>query len=99
FHRYTLDEFNELFGPMKPVLDPRQLLIAEVEGEPAGLCFGMPDWTPLFRSFRGRMGPLQIVRLLTGARRYQRAGLLAIAVLPSQRGKHIGQTLAATLYS
>jgi len=35
---------------------------------------------------------------MLGAKRYDRAGLIAIGVLESQRGKHIGQTLAATLY-
>jgi len=41
---------------------------------------------------------VQIVRLLLGAKRYDRAGLLAIGVRESHRGRHIGQTLAATLY-
>jgi GNAT superfamily N-acetyltransferase len=50
------------------------------------------------RSLKGRMGPLQIARLLLGARRYRRAGLVAIGVLESQRGRHIGHTLAAALY-
>jgi predicted acetyltransferase len=44
------------------------------------------------------MGPLQIVRLMLQAKRYNRAGLISIGVLDSQRGKHIGHTLAATLY-
>jgi ribosomal protein S18 acetylase RimI-like enzyme len=98
FHAATEGEFREVFDQFKPVLDPRQLLFAEVDGEPAGFCVGMPDWTPLFRSLKGRMGPLQVARLLLGAKRYDRAGLLMIGVLESQRGKHIGQTLAATLY-
>jgi GNAT superfamily N-acetyltransferase len=97
-HEYTSAEFAELWGPMKPVFDERMLLFAEVDGEPAGFCFGVPDWTPLWRSFRGRMGPVQILRLLRRAKRFDRAGLLGIAVLPSRRGMQIGATLAATLY-
>ena len=98
FHLMTSEEFHELFDQFKPVLDQRQFLFAEVEGEPVGFCFGLPDWTPLFRSLKGKMGPLQILRLMLRAKRYDRAGLLGIGVLDSQRGKHIGQTLAATLY-
>jgi GNAT superfamily N-acetyltransferase len=98
FHAMTNEEFHEFFDQMKPVLDPTQFLLAEVDGEVAGFCFGLPDWTPLFRSFKGKMGPLQIVRLLLRAKRYDRAGLIAIGVRDSHRGKHIGQTLAATLY-
>ena len=98
FHTLTSGEFHEILDPMKPVLDPRQFLFAEVDGEPVGFCFGFPDWTPLFRSFKGKMGPLQILRLMLRAKRYERAGLISIGVRESQRGKHIGQTLAATLY-
>ncbi|MGH2741877.1 MAG: GNAT family N-acetyltransferase [Thermoleophilaceae bacterium] len=98
FHAMTSEEFHEFLDQIKPVLDQRQFLFAEVEGKPVGFCFGLPDWTPLFRSFKGKMGPLQIVRLMLRAKRYSRAGLIAIGVLDSQRGKHIGQTLAATLY-
>jgi len=46
FHPLTNGEFHEFFDPMKPVLDPRQMLIGEVDGEPAGFCLGMPDWSP-----------------------------------------------------
>ncbi len=98
FHAMTSEEFHEFLDQIKPVLDRRQFLFAELDGEPVGFCFGLPDWTPLFRSFKGRMGPLQILRMMLRARRYDRAGLISIGVLDSERGKHIGHTLAATLY-
>jgi GNAT superfamily N-acetyltransferase len=98
FHAMTSAEFREPFVQFKPVLDPRQLLIAEVDGEPAGFCIGLPGWTPLFRSLDGKLGPRQIVRIMLKAKRYERAGLLAVGVRESHRGNHIGQTLAATLY-
>jgi GNAT superfamily N-acetyltransferase len=98
FHPMTAEEYAEFFGDLKPVLDERQLLFAEVDGEAVGLCWGLPDWTPLLRSFKGRMGPLQIARFMLRAKRFDRAGLIMIGVLDAQRGRHIGQTLAATLY-
>jgi len=98
FHEMTREEFRDFLGDLKPVFDERQLLFAEVDGEPVGVCWGLPDWTPLFRSFKGRVGPLQIARFMLRAKRFDRAGLILIGVLDSQRGKHIGQTLAATLY-
>lgn len=98
FHAMTSEEFREFFAQFKQVLDPSTFLFAEVDGETAGFCFGLPDWTPLFRSLKGKMGPLQILRLMLGAKRYDRAGLISIGVRDSHRGQHIGQTLAATLY-
>jgi ribosomal protein S18 acetylase RimI-like enzyme len=98
FHAMTRDEYGEFFGAIKPILDERQLLIANVDGEPVGFCWGVPDLTALFRSFNGRMGPVQIGRLLLRAKRFNRAGLIMVGVVDAQCGKHIGQTLAATLY-
>ena len=42
FHTMTAPEFRELFDRFKPVVDPHQLLIAEVEAKPAGFCIGLP---------------------------------------------------------
>jgi GNAT superfamily N-acetyltransferase len=99
FHPLTSGEFREFFDAMKPVLDPRQMLIGEIDGEPAGFCLGMPDWNPLFRSFQGKLGLVQIVRLMLGAKRHRRAGLLGIGALPAYRGTGLAHRLAIALYS
>ena len=98
FHPQTSDEFHEFFDPMKPVIDRRQMLIGEVDGKPAGWCLGFPDWNPLFRSFNGKFGPIQIIKLMFKAGRYSRAGLIGIGVLPEYKGTGIAQALAVTLY-
>ena len=97
FHPYTLEEFRELYGPSKRIIDPDQILFAEVDGEPAGLCSGFPDWTPHFRRFKGKVGPRKVLRLLRTAKKYDRAGLVLIALLPQFRGRGVSQALAATL--
>jgi ribosomal protein S18 acetylase RimI-like enzyme len=97
-HPHTSEEFHELFDPFKPVADPGLLLMAEVEEKLAGFCWGVPDWNPMFRSFKGKMGPIQIIKFMLKAKRYNRAGLVAIGVLPDYRGTGVAQALAITLY-
>ncbi|MDA1188943.1 MAG: GNAT family N-acetyltransferase [Chloroflexi bacterium] len=94
----TTEQFREFFDPMKPFYDTRQLLIAEVDGKPAGLCWGMPDWTPLVRSLEGKSGTEWEDSFRRGADSYSRAGLIVVGVLPQYRGKGVGQTLTAKLF-
>jgi GNAT superfamily N-acetyltransferase len=98
FYPLTIEEWLEFYDPVKPLFDPRQALFAEVDGEPVGVCIGSPDYNPLFRKAKGKLGLIGQLRFALGARRTHRAGLWLVGVLPEQRGKHIGQTLAATLY-
>ena len=98
FYPLRVEEWREFFDPVKSLLDSRQALFAEIDGEPVGLCFGSPDYNPLFRKAKGKLGLLGQLRFALGARRTRRAGLWLVGILPEHRGKHIGQTLAATLY-
>lgn len=98
YHPVTTEDAVEFFGPLKAVIDPEQLLFAEVDGQVVGFCLGMPDWNPLARGLNGRGDLVAQVRFALRAKRFAHAGLYAIGVAPSHRGKHIGQTLASTLY-
>jgi RimJ/RimL family protein N-acetyltransferase len=98
FARMSHAEMKEFMGPMKSIVAPQQILIAEVDGEPAGFCFAVPDLTPLFRSFNGRVGLTAIFKLLTRARKFQRAGILGIGVTNEYRGKGLSKAIAMKLY-
>ena len=98
FQPMTVAECHEFFDQMKPILDPHHMLIGEVNGQTAGFCLGMPDWTPLFRSFKGKVGLPQVIRLMLTSGRYRRAGLLAVGALPAARGTGLAHALAVTLY-
>lgn len=98
FSPATVDELLEAFGPLKTIANPNTILFAEVDAYPAGFVIGSPDLTPLIRSFNGRLGPLKILKLLREGKRPKRRGLILVAVDPEHRGKHIGQTLCATLF-
>jgi GNAT superfamily N-acetyltransferase len=96
-NQYSRDEFTEVWGAMKWFLDPRAFLVGEVDGEPAGFCLGLPDMTPLIRSCRGRLGPLDLLRIVRGVRKAERYGLFVAAVREPFRGQGVAQTLAARI--
>jgi GNAT superfamily N-acetyltransferase len=97
-HTYDQADIEELYGSFKALVDPKLFVFAEVDGEPAGFSVGLADWTPLFRSLRGKLGPVQQLRILRGARNFDRGGLVTIAIRPEFRGRRIGQTLAASIF-
>jgi len=98
FEQFNPAQFKEFYAAFKPTFDPRTTVIAEVDGEPAGMAVGLPDLTPAFRAMRGRLGPIKILRMMRAARRPSRVGLIALALRPQFRGRRIGGALASTLY-
>ena len=99
FTRVSHAEMKEFMAPMKEALAPQQILIAEVDGKPAGFCLAMPDLTPLFRSFKGKVGLAAIFKLLTGAaKKFKRAGILGIGVTDERRGKGLAKAIAMKMY-
>jgi GNAT superfamily N-acetyltransferase len=98
FQEFTPEQFKEFYAAFKATFDSRLSVIAEVDGEPAGMAVGLPDMNPPFRAAKGRLGPLTILRLMRTARRPSRVGLIGIALRPQFRGRRIGAALASTLY-
>ena len=68
--QFTAAEFKELFRPIwRMIFDARLITQFAVDnGRPVGFIVGAVDLVPLFRSFRGRFDPPQIIRLMRSAR-------------------------------
>jgi GNAT superfamily N-acetyltransferase len=94
----TQDEFLDSFEAMKPMIDPRQMMIAEVQGKPAGVVIAYPNWNPLVRSFQGKMGNLQKIQFLLRGRHYETAGTAIVAVRSEYRGRWIGPALMMAIF-
>lgn len=99
FTRASHAEMKEFMTPMKGALAPQQILIAEVNGKPAGFCLAMPDLSPLFRTFNGKVGLMAIFKLITGAtKKFKRAGILGIGVTDEHKGRGLAKAIAMTMY-
>ena len=93
WHPVTSDEFLEFFESMKPMVDPQQMVIAEVQGKAVGICIGIPDWNPFIRGLQGKSGIVQKIQFLFQGGRYKSAGILFVAVRSEYRGRGIGPVL------
>lgn len=82
-------EFLHIAREMRPILDPDLLLIAEVEGEPAGFSLALPDINPILRDINGRLLPLGFFELLIRKRRTKVARLITMGVKKNFRNKGI----------
>lgn len=99
FTKMSHAEMKEFFGPMKSILNSKQILIAEANGKAVGFCFSVPDLTPLFRSFNGNIGLVAIFKLLTQAGKFKRSGILGIGVTNEFKGKGLAKAIAMKAYS
>jgi hypothetical protein len=60
----TNEEFDYLAKNLKQIVDPDFVLIAEVDGEPAGFCMALPDINLVLKKINGRLFPFGILKLL-----------------------------------
>jgi hypothetical protein len=64
------DELLEYMAPdFKMILIPELVMLAEVNGEPAGFSLVIPDVNQLIKEIKGRLFPFGWIRMLTGLRK------------------------------
>jgi hypothetical protein len=81
----TDDEFKRLASEMKPILDPKCAVCAEVDGRPVACAVAVPDINQAMRGTDGRLFPLGLIRLLGRKRIIDQIRLLLLGVLPEYR--------------
>jgi hypothetical protein len=73
----TPEEFDYLAHDFKKIVEPKLVMLAFVDGEPAGFSLAMPDYNPVFKKMNSRLFPLgflkyfyytRVYKLMTGAR-------------------------------
>lgn len=94
---FTPKEFDFMTHELKPIVDPRLVLIAEVGGEPAGFILCVPDINAAIRHANGRLMrfglPLGLLKLLYHKRRIKTARLVALGVVPQYRRHGVAEML------
>jgi GNAT superfamily N-acetyltransferase len=86
-------EFDKLAADLKQVLDPHLAMIAEIDGEPVGVCVGVPDVNQVFKHLNGRLFPIGWIKALWYARKVNQARLMIMGVVPEHRARGIESLL------
>jgi hypothetical protein len=103
FTPFTSDELEIIATEYKKFVDTEIALVAEVDGNPAAMCFAIPDVNEMVKDFDGELmkRPLNLAKLLWRLKfnRPKHARLLLLGVKEEYRASHRYGTLAAVLYA
>ena len=86
-------EFREAAKGFKPLFEPRLCQIAELDGEPVGFIFGLPDVNVGIQACNGRLFPFGWLKMLRAIRRTDRYRVITLGVVPEVRGRAIDMHL------
>lgn len=92
------EEFYAKAKDMKAVVDPSLVRIAEVEGEPIGLFFGLPDFNPAIKRSGGRLLPLGWWRMMRSRKTAGRCRVILMGVVPGRRIRGVEALLMGDVY-
>jgi ribosomal protein S18 acetylase RimI-like enzyme len=82
---------------MRPIIDPRMTLIAEIDNAPVAFVICVPDINVALRHLNGRLTrfglPIGLIKLLYYRRKIRTARFVALGVLGKYRRAGIAETL------
>jgi GNAT superfamily N-acetyltransferase len=94
----TGGEIDHMAKQLKPVVNPKLCVIAEIDGEPAGFALGLPDFNMALRHVNGRLFPLGLVKLLWHRRRINTARTITLGLRPGYRNRGLDAAMITHIY-
>ena len=88
-------EFEHMARELRPVVEPKLALIAEIDGEPVGFGVGLPDFNQALKHVDGRLFPFGVVKLLWHKRKIDAMRMLTLGVKPAYRRMGIDAMIMA----
>ncbi len=85
----TVREVDHLAKELKPVMDPRLMLFAEIEGEAVGFSVTLPDVNEVLIHLNGRMFPFGFLKALWWSRKIKSARLITLGIKEDFRRRGI----------
>lgn len=85
FVPWTEHEMDHMIKALRPLADPKLIIIAEDKGQPIGFGFGFPNYNEVLKRMHGRMTPLSILKFLWYRRRIKGVRFLVFGILKAYR--------------
>ncbi len=100
FIPFLPEEVAKVAQELKLILDPEIALLAEVNGETAGICLGVPNLYEVIGDLKGRLFPFGFAKLLRRIRtkKFRSLRLMLLGVKKEFRGSVLGG-LSVLLYT
>jgi GNAT superfamily N-acetyltransferase len=86
-------EVVRISSELKHLIAPELTSVAEVDGEPIGCVFALPDYNPRIKKIDGRLFPTGLIRLLWNRQAISRVRMIATNVVPEYQRWGIGLVL------
>jgi GNAT superfamily N-acetyltransferase len=90
-------EVRHLGSQMRHMIVPELSQVAEVDGQPIGVVFGLLDYNPRIKQIDGRLFPFGFIRLLSNRRALKRMRIISANVVPEYQRWGIGLVLLNAL--
>ena len=81
----------------KQLIVPEMTSIAECEGRPVGIVFGLLDYNPLIKEIKGRLFPFGFLKLLFKRKKLKKIRLMSTNVLPEYQRWGLGVALMSRM--
>lgn len=96
----TAAEVKKTGEDLKLILDEELAFIAEVDDQPVAICIALPNINEVIRDFDGKLGPVQIAKLLwrLKIKRPKSARLMMLGIASEMRGVKKYGGLSHSLY-
>ena len=98
FTPLTDAEIRHMAKDLKPIVDPRFALIAEVDGKPVGFALALPDFNQVLKHLNGRLLPFGIFKIMWYRRRITRLRVFTLGLKPEYRRTGIDALLYLRIY-
>ncbi len=86
-------ELKATAAGLKHLIVAEMTTIAEVEGRPVGVVFGLLDYNPIIKKINGRLFPFGFLRLLMGRKKITKIRLISTNVIPEYQRWGLGLVL------